>query len=98
MSRIKQSFFIQLCLHFLNGNGTQTPHGCLIENSAPGDAWPPIREDITFTLKNTRPKEIYAVSPDFAGRVKLAFTQKGSDATVVLPKEYLMAYTLVVVR
>ncbi len=87
-----------LCLHFLNGNGTQTPHGFLIENAPPGSAWPPIHGDVTFTLKNTSPKEIYAVSPDFAGRVRLAFTQQGSDATVVLPKERLKAYTLVVVQ
>ena len=87
-----------LCLHFLNGNGTQTPHGFLIENSPPGDTWPSIHGDVTFTLKGVSPREIYAVSPGFAGRVKLAFTQQGSDATVVLPKERLKAYTLVVVQ
>ena len=87
-----------LYLHFLNGNGTETPLGFLIENSPPGAAWPPLRDDIVITLKNTAPKEIYAVSPDFTGRFRFTFTQYGDNATVILPKERLKAYTLVVVK
>ena len=84
--------------HFLNGQGATLKKGDPVQYDPPGDPWPPIAGDITFTLAAPKASEAYAVSPDFAGRKPLKLTRSGANVTVTLPKALLKAYTVVWVR
>ena len=84
--------------HFLNGQGDTMKPGDRIVAELPGDPWPPLAEDIVFTLDAPQVREAYAVSPDFPGRKPLALVRDGRNVTVTLPKALLKAYTLVWMR
>ena len=43
-------------------------------------------------------KQVYAVSPDYEGRIPLAYKMDGGKVTVTLPKTALKTYTLVYVE
>ncbi|MBQ7179385.1 MAG: hypothetical protein IJS08_18355 [Victivallales bacterium] len=84
-----------LVAHFLNGQGATMKKGQVYSGNPPGESWPPLKEDIQFTLKADGISQAYAVSPDFQGRKPLQFTRNGDSITIRLPKELLHAYTLV---
>ncbi len=85
-----------LVAHFLNATGATLKKGEIVQPEPPhGVAWPALAEDIRFTLEAPQAREVYAVSPDFAGRKPLPFTRDGAKITVTLPRKLLKAYTLV---
>lgn len=88
-----------VAIHFLNATGADLKPGEKATAVRPGPAFPPLDEDIVFTLRTAQDVCAVAVSPDFTGERRLA-TVRNADGTVsaTLPKECLTAYTLVRVR
>lgn len=85
-------------VHFLNASGATIKTGEVMRNGAPKVPFPPLKQDIRFTVRRDRVAEVYAVSPDFQERKKLDFQFADGHCSVTLPKEYLKAYTLVFIR
>ena len=84
-------------IHFCNATGVPLPEcGQKIPLAAPDPAFPPLEEDIVFTVPLADVKAVTAASPDFAGVRPLEFRSHPSGRTTVrLPRECLSAYTLV---
>ena len=57
-----------------------------------------IDEVNTHIVARDSVKQAYAVSPDFDGRIPLAYKKDGGKVTVTLPKTALKTYTLVYVE
>ena len=62
------------------------------------EAWPALKEDIMFSLRDGNVKSAYAVSPDFEGHKPLKLKKVGERTEITLPKELLKAYTIVYVE
>ena len=60
--------------------------------------FPQVAEDIVFSVVRDNVKQVYAVSPDYEGRIPLAYKMDGGKVTVTLPKTALKTYTLVYVE
>ena len=85
-------------IHLLNASGGVVPYGTLLNSKTHGVAYPALTQDITVTLPLQSVKEVYAASPDFAGRKALQFNHTDGKLTVTLPKELLKAYTLIWIK
>ncbi|MBE6367164.1 MAG: hypothetical protein E7052_04560 [Lentisphaerae bacterium] len=85
-------------VHFFNAQTPWPAKGELLPMKIPADPFPALARDITFTLPGKNVREVFAVSPDFAGRKQLAFRQADKSVTVTLNKELLKAYTIVWVK
>jgi len=86
-----------LFVHLLNGLGTKLKKGEPVTNNPPGEAWPPLAQDIEMTFPGLAVQEVYAVSPDWQGRRLLNVQMQDNAVRIVLPKELLKAYTIVVI-
>ena len=88
-----------LTIHFLNATGIRTAPGDQITGRKIPGIWKPLAEPVVFLLKAPHLKEVYAVSPDYAGQHSLAF-RKISEGVwrITLPPELLQRYTLVFAR
>ncbi len=85
--------------HFLNGTGQNAKPGDVIQSPAPQPAFPPLAQDIIFSMDILELKQVYAVSPDFPGQQELAFKKlDNSRWQITLPKELLKTYTVVYLR
>ncbi|MBR4676123.1 MAG: hypothetical protein IKP00_16820 [Victivallales bacterium] len=83
-------------LHLLNGLGTGNSEVAQNVSSAPNNAFPPMTDDIHFTLSIGGVTSAYAVSPDFEGRIPLHLTRNhDNQISFVLPKKLLKIYTIV---
>ena len=69
--------------------------GDRLVHPAPEPAFPPIPQDITFTIPVQKCSEVLAYSPEFDGTKPLHFTVNGSTATVTVPKDTFLAYLLI---
>ena len=81
--------------HFLNATGSNLAHGEVITVGVPENGFPPLKKDITFTVKNIRIVSAEAASPDFEGWKTLKFANTADGATITLPGELLKVYTIV---
>ena len=86
-----------LFCHFFNATLGPVPYGEMVPYGVPDPAFPPLANDIDFTIKSAKPVKVVAVSPDFSGEKELKFDYDADTQLlhVVLPKELLKAYTLV---
>ncbi|MBQ6472166.1 MAG: hypothetical protein IJJ33_09295 [Victivallales bacterium] len=84
--------------HFLNATGNRYQVGELVEATPLQPSWPALAQDIVFSLPVASVREVYAVSPDFQGRVPLEFTVTDGTLTATLPAKLLTAYALVWIR
>ena len=84
--------------HFLNATGTELEKGQMIIGGLHKEAWPALKEDIMFSLRDGNVKSAYAVSPDFEGHKPLKLKKVGERTEITLPKELLKAYTIVYVE
>ena len=83
-------------IHFLNSTGTNITFNETLSNQAPNPAFPPMAEDILFTIPAPGCKGVTAASPDFQGTRTLEYAQNADGTiTATLPKELLKAYTIV---
>ncbi len=83
-------------IHFLNATGTRLQFDEVVPFGNPVNPFPPLPEDIRFSMALDGLSEAYAVSPDFPGRKKLDFhKQPDGSYAITLPKELLSVYTLV---
>jgi len=82
-------------VHLLNATGGNVKYGTTLLGKSLAEAFPAIKEDIVVTLPAMEIKQVYAVSPDFAGRKELKLQKKGKVMSVTLPKELLKAYTII---
>ena len=87
-----------LTIHFLNGAASYLKHGEIMPEFCPNPAWPPLQQDISFTIPCDAAKEVYAVSPDFQGRKPIPFFLANGKLTATLPKALLKAYTIVWIK
>ena len=87
-----------LVAHFLNATGNRYQVGETVEATPLQPSWPALAQDIVFTMPVVSVREVYAVSPDFQGRIPLAFTVADGKLTATLPASLLTAYTLVWIR
>ncbi len=64
---------------------------------APATPFPPIPQDITFTIPVPNCREVLAYSPDFDGGKVLSFTSNAADntVTVTVPKGLFQTYLLI---
>lgn len=88
----------RLLVHFLNATGVAIKKGEVMTDRAPEVAYPALAQDISFTVSPGFPvRQVYAVSPDFAGRKELSFAvTPGGECQVALPKAMLNVYTIVI--
>ena len=84
--------------HFLNATGVNLKVGDVIQFAIPDNAFPALKEDITFTLPGKKLTTAEAASPDFDGWKQLKVSVKDNSTTVTLPKELLKVYTLVRIK
>ena len=82
-------------IHFLNAMAGAPAFNTPVEYGVPEPAFPPLQEDVTFTIPCVNPARVYAVSPDFDGEIDLKFTVANGKLTATLPKQYMYVYTLV---
>ena len=84
-------------LHFLNAGGSRMKPGEKIPPCLPEPFFPAIEEDIRFVVFSgaKKPVAVYAVSPDFEGRIPLDAKLEGMYLSITLPRQYMKAYTLV---
>ena len=89
----------QVLVHLLNGLASGHSKGDQVPNTFKKAPFPALTRDITITVPAFGKNEIYAVSPDFAGRKKLSGEYHADGTvTVTLPKELLKGYTLIRIR
>ena len=89
----------QVLVHLLNGLASGHSKGDQVPNTFKKAPFPALTRDITITVPAFGKNEIYAVSPDFAGRKKLSGKYNADGTvTVTLPKELLKGYTLIRIR
>ena len=72
--------------------------GDILVHPAPEPAFPPIPQDITFTLPAPNCREVLAYSPEFDERKKLSFTSNADAITVTVPKGLFQTYLLIRLR
>ena len=85
-------------IHFLNASGSRLKIGEKIPPCLPEPFFPDLQEDIRFEVftGGRQPVAVYAVSPDYEGRIPLATSPVGgTKLAVTLPRQYIKAYTLV---
>ncbi|MBR4674347.1 MAG: hypothetical protein IKP00_07780 [Victivallales bacterium] len=87
-----------LVVHLLNGLGACMKPGDILVHPAPEPAFPPIPQDITFTLPASNCHEVLAYSPEFDGSKALAFTVNTDAITVTVPKGLFQTYLLIRLR
>ncbi|MBE6367464.1 MAG: hypothetical protein E7052_06075 [Lentisphaerae bacterium] len=85
-------------VHFLNMTGSAIRKGEVMDHTVPADAYPALKNPVSFQLPvNDMPvKQVYAISPDFAGRKALQFTNKDNVINVTVPPELIKVYTIVI--
>ena len=85
-----------VAIHFLNATGVREVPGETVRAQAPSPAFPPLSEDVVFSIPAPASAVAVAMSPDFEGVRNLVVGKDGSGrARVVLPRDCLKAYTLV---
>ena len=73
--------------------------GDTLVHPAPVPAFPPIPQDITFTIPAPKCREALAYSPEFDGARKLALSANpDGTATVTVPKGTFLTYLLIRLR
>ncbi len=87
-----------LVVHLLNGLGACMKPGDRLVHPAPDPAFPPIPQDITFTIPVQKCREVLAYSPEFDGAKPLRFTVNRSTATVAVPQGTFLTYLLIRLR
>ena len=85
-------------IHFLNCTGSKLKVGDVVPGDPAEPVFPPVPEDIVFRVPRQSVRQVYAVSPDYEGRIPLKYTLDAGMAKVVLPVSALKAYTLVYVE
>lgn len=86
----------QVLVHLLNGMAGGMKKGEKGTVKFKGHPFPALKKDISITVPCFGKKGVFAVSPDFKGRKKLAAGYNADGTvTVVLPKELLKGYTLI---
>ena len=83
-------------VHFLNLTGVHLKAGDIPPMNAPDPAFPPIADDIAFTLPFGARAE--ATSPDFADARELPVEKVETGIRVTVPKELLKTYLFVRVK
>ncbi len=88
-----------LVVHLLNGLGSCMKPGDKLLLPAPVPAFPPVGQDITFTIPAPKCREALAYSPEFEGArpLRLAANPDGT-ATVSVPKGAFQTYLLIRIR
>lgn len=84
-------------LHFLNAVNAGSEYGKVIKFTIGINDPFPALADMNFQLP-FKARNIYAVSPDFAGRKALKFTVRNNVTHVTLPGELLKVYTIVYIE
>ena len=85
-----------LAIHFLNVAGADNKPGEVITPKSPTPAFPPLKDDITFTIPADGPVRAVATSPEFSGRRPLeASLMNDGRAKVVVPASLFSAYLFV---
>ena len=84
--------------HFLNASGTELEKGETVPNGTKEEAWPALKEDVVFTLRDGKVSSAYAVSPDFKGRKTLKVEKVDGQSRITLPKEFMRAYSIVYIK
>ena len=85
----------ELYLHLLNGLGAACPTQDSLHTPME-KLFPPLTQDIGFSLYAPRTVKVYAVSPDFPGRQELAFnSRKDGTVSFTLPAKLLKVYTII---
>ncbi len=85
-------------IHFLNCTGSNLKVGDVVPGDPAEPMFPQVAEDIVFSVARDSVKQVYAVSPDYEGRIPLAYKKDAGKVTVTLPKTALKTYTLVYVE
>jgi hypothetical protein len=85
-------------IHFLNCTGSNLKVGDVVPGDPAEPMFPQVAEDIVFSVARNSVKQVYAVSPDYEGRIPLAYKMDAGKVTVTLPKTALKTYTLVYVE
>ena len=85
-------------IHLLNATGGNAKLGQVMKGTTPEVPFPAIQEDIEISIPASGAKNIYAASPDFAGRKELKYQFNGKTLSITLPKELLKAYTLIWIK
>ncbi len=88
----------QLLVHFLNATACSNVRGKPMSGALPEPPFPQLAEDIVFEISDGPWQSAYAVSPDFKGRKPLKLTHEGNRCRITLPKELLVAYTIVYIQ
>lgn len=88
-----------VAIQFFNQTGVHNKVGEVWPFYAPDPAYPPLAEDVVFTLPAGFGDWVEATSPDFTGRrvLRSVRTADGTQ-TVTLPKELLKVYAFVAVK
>ena len=85
-----------LAIHFLNLTGVRNKPWETVTAAAPSPAFPPLEDDITFTVRAPSDSRAIATSPEFAGgRPLKVVPADGGKVVVTIPKELFRAYVLV---
>ena len=87
-----------LVIHLLNGLGSCMKPGDKLVHEAPQTPFPPIPQDIAFTIPVQKCREALAYSPEFDGGKALSFTVNADTATVMVPKGLFLTYLLIRIR
>ena len=85
-----------LAIHFLNLTGVRNRPWETVTAAAPSPAFPPLADDITFTIRAPSDSRASATSPEFTGGRPLRVVPAGDGRVMVtVPKELFRAYVLV---
>ena len=86
-------------IHLLNATGAKPQLGQVLRAFCPEEPFPTVEQDINVSIPSPASvSEVYAVSPDFAGRKALKYTRNGDKLNVVLDKGLLKAYTIIWIK
>ncbi len=92
-----QMTMIQVIFCYLPcSKGTVMKPGDKLLHPAPATPFPPIPQDITFTIPVPKCREVLTYSPEFDGSKVLSFTSKANfTITITVPKGLFQTYLLI---